>query len=87
MSAAIRDGVEMATSAAESEPSLAELVALEDIEAAGWLERDGPQPVRVTFLDLVKAISEVSNTETEVVATVAYMLSSGGIELIGETRH
>ena len=87
MSAAIRDGVEMATSAAESEPSLAELVALEDIEAAGWLERDGPQPVRVTFLDLVKAISEVSNTETEVVATVAYMLSSGSIELIGETCH
>ena len=69
------------------EPSDAELAALEDIESAGWFACDGPAPVRVTFLDLVKAVSEVSTTESEVVATVAYMLSSGSIELIGEACH
>ena len=79
--------MEIETLGTEAEPSLAEIAALEDIEAAGWLEREGPEPVRVTFLDLVKAVSDVSKTETEVVATVAYMLSSGSVELIGETCH
>lgn len=87
MTAWIRDGVEIDNLGAEAEPSLAEIAALEDIEAAGWLEREGPQPVRVTFLDLVKAVADVSRTETEVVGTVAYMLTSGSIELIGETHH
>ena len=73
--------------APDDEPSMAEFVVLEDIEAAGWLERDGPLPLPVTFLDLVKAVTEVSNTETEVLATVAYMLSSGSVALIGEFQH
>ena len=73
-------------SAAARESSLAELAALEDIEAAGWLDVDDPRPVRVTFLELVKTVSEVSNSECEVVATVAHMLSSGSVELIGDLR-
>ena len=79
--------VEIELAAAAGEPSDAELAALEDIESAGWFACDGPAPVRVTFLDLVRAVSEVSTTESEVVATVAYMLSSGSIELIGEACH
>ena len=79
--------VEIELAAAAGEPSDAELAALEDIESAGWFACDGPAPVRVTFLDLVRAVSEVSTTESEVVATVAYMLSSGSVELIGEACH
>jgi len=87
MNATIQDLLEIETSAVEHGPSPAELAALEDMDAAGWLEGDSPPPVRVTFLDLVKAVSEVSSTETEVVATVAYMLSSGSVELIGAFEH
>lgn len=87
MDTAIQDLIEVEISTAEQGPSPAELAALEDMGSAGWLERDEPPPVRVTFLDLVKAVSEVSNTETEVVATVTYMLTSGSVELIGAVQH
>jgi hypothetical protein len=87
MYATTPDLVQIKTAAARRESLLAERAALADIVAAGWLEIDDPQPVCVTFLELVETVSEVANTEKEVVATVAHMLGSGSVELIGDLRH
>jgi hypothetical protein len=38
------------------------------------------------MLDLVKAVSAVATTETEVVATVAYLVNSGTVRLCGNFR-
>jgi hypothetical protein len=43
-----------------------------------------PQPV--TLLELIKAVSEVSESETEILATVTYMLNSGRVRLSGTFR-
>jgi len=40
----------------------------------------------VTLLDLVRAVSEESETEAEVVATVLHMLASGRARLRGSLR-
>ncbi len=45
---------------------------------------DEPQPV--TLLELVEAVSEVSESENEVLATVVYMLNSGRVRLSGNFR-
>jgi hypothetical protein len=45
---------------------------------------DEPRPV--TLLELIKAVSEVSETEQEVLATVTYMLNSGRVRLSGSFR-
>ena len=71
----------------EIEPTTAELVAIEDIESAGWFEQEAIEPVQVTLLELVKAVSEVSKNEAEVVGTVCYMLSTGSVELTGTFRN
>ena len=71
----------------DTEPTAAELAAIEDIEAAGWFEQESVEPVRVTLLELVEAVSEVSENEAEVVGTVCYMLSTGSVELTGTFRN
>lgn len=43
-----------------------------------------PQPV--TLLELVEAVSDVSESEQEVLATVTYMLNSGRVRLSGSFR-
>lgn len=43
-------------------------------------------PLSLTLLELVEAVSEVSDTEQEVLATVTYMLRSGRIQLAGSFR-
>lgn len=43
-----------------------------------------PQPL--TLLELIDAVSEVSQSEQEVVATVVYMLQSGRVRLTGSFR-
>lgn len=40
----------------------------------------------LTLLELIEAVSEVSETEQEVVATVTYMLNSGRIRLADNFR-
>ena len=40
----------------------------------------------MTLLELVDAVSEVADTENEVLATVAYMLNSGRVRLAGNFR-
>ena len=45
---------------------------------------DEPRPV--TLLELIEAVSEVSESEQEVLATVAYMLNSGRVRLSGSFR-
>lgn len=39
--------------------------------------------INVTLLELVKAVTEVSENESEVIATVAHMLESGSVSLTG----
>ena len=42
--------------------------------------------INVTLLELVKAVTEVSDNENEVIATVAHMLESGSVSLTGCLR-
>ncbi len=44
------------------------------------------EPQRVTLLELIEAVSEVSESEQEILATVTYMLTSGRIRLSGSFR-
>jgi hypothetical protein len=44
------------------------------------------EPQALTLLELIDAVSEVSETEAEVLATVTYMLNSGRIRLSGSFR-
>ncbi len=44
------------------------------------------EPISITLLELVKAISEVTEDETEVVATVLHMLRSGRVRLCGNFK-
>ena len=44
------------------------------------------EPRAVTLLELIEAVSEVSENEQEVLATVAYMLNSGRVRLSGSFR-
>ena len=41
---------------------------------------------RTTLLDLVTAISSVTDSETEVIATVAHLVNSGRVMLCGNFR-
>jgi len=43
-------------------------------------------PEAYTLLELVEAVSEVTDDEKEVIATVSYMLRSGRIRLTGNFR-
>ena len=43
-----------------------------------------PQPV--TLLELIKAVSDVSGSEQQVIATVTYMLNTGRVQLAGSFR-
>ena len=43
-------------------------------------------PTKLTLLELIEAVSEVSETEQEVIATVSYMLNSGRVRLSGNFR-
>jgi hypothetical protein len=44
------------------------------------------EPQAVTLLELIDAVSEVSESEEEVVATVSHMLNSGRVRLTGNFR-
>jgi hypothetical protein len=44
------------------------------------------EPQDITLLELIDAVSEVSDCEEEVVATVTYMLNSGRVRLAGNFR-
>jgi hypothetical protein len=43
----------------------------------------GDEPLATTLLELVKAVSDASDNESEVVATISHMLQSGRIRLTG----
>jgi hypothetical protein len=45
-----------------------------------------PPPLQLTLLELIQAVSEVSETENELIASVVYMLQSGRIRLSGNFR-
>ena len=49
-------------------------------------QSEGQGPERVTLLELVDAICEVTDDDKEVVATVISMLRSGRVELCGNFR-
>ena len=42
--------------------------------------------LRLTLLDLVKAVSETAATEDEVAATAAHLVNSGIVQLCGNFR-
>jgi hypothetical protein len=42
--------------------------------------------LQLTMLDLVKAVSEVAETENEVIATVVHLVNSGRVQLCGNFR-
>ena len=65
-------------------PDPAELAALEDIQREGWFETD--EPVIVSLLELGEAVSAVSDSEDEVIATVAHMLASGSVVLATDSQ-
>lgn len=44
------------------------------------------EPLRVTLLQLVEAVSDVADNEDEVVATVMYMIERGSVRLCGNFR-
>ncbi len=50
------------------------------------LPADGDEPEQVTLLELVRAVSEVTDDDREVVATVRHMLLSGRVRLCGNFR-
>ena len=66
------------------QPDPAELAALEDIQREGWFDKD--EPILVSLSDLVDAVSSISDTEAEVLATVAHMLESGSVTLLGSEQ-
>ena len=47
------------------------------------LETEVPE---VTLWDLFWAVSEVADDEREIVATIAHMLTSGSVRIVGKTR-
>ncbi len=52
-------------------------------EIAPRVETDVPE---VTLWELVWAVTEVADDEREVVATVAHMLTSGSVRVVGNPR-
>ena len=52
-----------------------------------WLVRGGEQEViETTLLELVRAVSDVTDDDREVVATVSHLLRSGRVRLVGNFR-
>ena len=45
------------------------------------------EPLATTLLDLVSAVSDVSDNEREVIATVAHMILTGRVRLTGCFRN
>ncbi len=76
------DAFDLPSTTWSDQPDPAELAALEDIRQAGWF--DPEPPLLVSLLDLVEAVSAVSDNEDEVLVTVAHMLESGSVALRGE---
>lgn len=52
------------------------------------IDEESPQTVTVetTLLDLVRAVSETTDDDAEVVSTIVHMLRSGRVELCGSFR-
>jgi hypothetical protein len=46
----------------------------------------GPEPAEATLLDLVRAVSDETEDEREVVATVLHLVRSGRVRLVGSFR-
>ncbi len=46
----------------------------------------GDPTVETTLLELVRAISEVTDDDQEVVATISHLLRSGRVRLVGNFR-
>lgn len=53
---------------------------------SGWAQ-EGCDVPEVTLWELIWAVSEVADDEREVVATVAHMLTSGSVRVVGSPRN
>ena len=56
-------------------------------ESVVKLQSTRTEPLATTLLDLVEAVSDVSDNEREVVATVAHMIRTGQVRLTGCFRN
>ena len=60
--------------------------AAESIPLEVPVQYEPPEPEPVTLLELVDAVSDVTEDEQEIVATVLHMLRSGAVKLCGNFR-
>jgi len=51
-----------------------------------WPRSSGKCRLRSTLLELVEAVSDSAATDTEIVATVVYLVNSGRVQLCGNFR-
>jgi len=63
----------------EHEPTVYSIDATSDATSA-------KAPIRLTLLELVMAVSEVSESEDELIASVLYILQDGRVRLAGNFR-
>ena len=49
-------------------------------------EEETPMAPKITMLELIELVSEITESENEVVATVVHMVNSGMVELCGNFR-
>ena len=56
---------------------------IDAVPATAGMESNVPE---VTLWELIWAVSEVAEDEREVVATVAHMLTSGSVRVVGDIR-
>ena len=55
-------------------------------EAAEWILDPDPSHIETTLLELVTAVAESAESDEEVIATLADLLNSGRVVLVGNFR-
>ena len=62
------------------------MAATARVHASRRVRSRRPPAVRFTLLDLVRAVSEVTSNEKEVVETIRHLLDTGRVRLCGNFR-
>jgi hypothetical protein len=71
----------------QSHPQTSTLIPIDHQTTFNEIETDPSDQMRpLTLMELVDAVSEASETEQEVLATVTYMLKPGHVHLAKENR-
>ncbi len=59
---------------------------LQAVRRLADVERQADGPIEITLLELVSAVADSADSDAEVVATVAHLLNSGRVTLVGNFR-